>query len=163
MGPPLNELSPEALDHIERARTRAHQRAERRELLTELLVSVVFIAAAALLAVYWPEGRAGWGTGVLLVVIYAVLLEVSFEIGEGTTSPVQLAFIPMLILLPPGLIPVAVLAGHLPKTLLKVLRRQVPPQWIVLSIGDSAFCLLPAVVMGVAGTAGGVGTTAAAC
>src|SRR3954447_24078670 len=163
MGPPLNELSPEALDHIERARTRANQRAERRELLTELLVSVVFIAAAALLAVYWPEGRAGWGTAVLLVVIYAVLLEVSFEIGEGTTSPVQLAFIPMLILLPPGLIPVAVLAGHLPKTLLKVLRRQVPPQWIVLSIGDSAFCLLPALVMGLAGTSDSAWRTAAVC
>jgi diguanylate cyclase (GGDEF)-like protein/PAS domain S-box-containing protein len=163
MGPQLNELSPEALDHIERARTRAHRRAERRELLTELLVGIVFIAAATVLAVLWPEGRAGYGAGLLLVGIYALLLRISFEIGEGTTSPVQLAFIPMLVLLPPGLIPVAVLAAQLPRTLLKVVRRQAPPQWLVLAIGDSAFSILPAVVMGVAGVTGDVWTTAAVC
>jgi diguanylate cyclase (GGDEF)-like protein/PAS domain S-box-containing protein len=163
MGPQLNELSPEALDHIERARSRTHRQAERRELLTELLVGIVFVSAAAVLAVLWPEGRAGWGTALLLVAIYAVLLRISFEIGEGTTSPVQLAFIPMLVLLAPGLIPLAVLAGQLPKTLLKVLRRQAPPQWIVLSIGDAAFCILPALVVGLAGATGGVWTTAAVC
>ena len=102
MGPALNELSAEALDHIEQARARAHRRAERRELLTELVVSVVFVLAAVALSMLWPDGRAGWGTAVLLVAIYQVLLRVRFEIGEGTTTPVQLAFIPMLVLLPPG-------------------------------------------------------------
>ena len=114
MGPALNELSAEALDHIEQARARAHRRAERRELLTELVVSVVFVLAAVALSMLWPDGRAGWGTAVLLVAIYQVLLRVRFEIGEGTTSPVQLAFIPMLVLLPPGLIPLAVLAAQMP-------------------------------------------------
>ncbi len=151
MGPTLNELSPEALEHIERARARAHRRAERRELLTELAVSIVFALSAIALAVAWPEGRAGWGTGVLLVAIYGVLLRISFEIGEGSTSPVQLAFIPMLVLLPPGLIPLVVLAGQMPKTLLRVLRRQVPPQRLVLTVGDSAFSVVPALVMGLAG------------
>jgi diguanylate cyclase (GGDEF)-like protein/PAS domain S-box-containing protein len=163
MGPTLNELSPEALDHIERARARAHRRAERRELLTELGVAIGFVLAAAALAVLWPDGRAGWGTGVLLVAIYSVLLRVGFEVGEGTTSPVQLAFIPMLVLLPPGLIPLAVLAGQAPKSLIKVARRQIPPQRLVLTIGDAAFCLLPALVVGLAGPTDGVWATAAVC
>src|SRR4051812_35282613 len=161
MGPQLNELSPEALDHIERARARAHRRAERRELLTELLVSIVFLAGATALAVLWPQGRAGWGMAVLLVALYGVLLRIAFEIGEGTTSPVQLAFIPMLVLLPPGLIPLAVLAGQTPKSLVKVLRRQVPPQRLVLTIGDASFSVLPALVVGLAGPMHGVWATAA--
>ena len=69
MGSPLNELSNEALDHIERARAREHRRAERRELLTELVVSIVFVLAAVALEVAWPGGRAGWGPGLLVVAI----------------------------------------------------------------------------------------------
>src|SRR4051812_24388297 len=122
MGSSLNELSLEALDHIERARAREHRRAERRELLTELAVSAVFVLAAVALYGLGPDGRAGWGTGLLLVAIYGVLMRIGFEVGEGTTSPVQLAFIPMLLLLPPGLIPVAVLAAQVPGTLGKVVR-----------------------------------------
>ena len=163
MGPALNELSAEALDHIEQARARAHRRAERREQLTELVVSVVFALAAVALSILWSDGRAGWGTAVLLVAIYHVLLRVRFEIGEGTTSPVQLAFIPMLVLLPPGLIPLAVLAAQVPATLVKVLRREAPPQRLVLPIGDSAFSVLPALVMGLAGHSSDVWTIAAAC
>jgi diguanylate cyclase (GGDEF)-like protein/PAS domain S-box-containing protein len=163
MGPTLNELSPEALDHIEQARARAHRRAERRELLTELGVSVAFALSALVLAVLYPDGRAGWGTGVLLVAVYALLLSISFEVGEGTTSPVQLAFVPMLVLLPPGLIPLAVLAGQAPKSLIKVVRLHAPPQRLVLMVGDAAFSVLPALVVGLAGPTDSVWATAAIC
>ena len=44
-----------------------------------------------------------------------VLVRIEFEVGEGHTRPVQLAFVPMLVLLPPGLVPLAVLAAHLPR------------------------------------------------
>jgi diguanylate cyclase (GGDEF)-like protein/PAS domain S-box-containing protein len=161
MGPTLNELSPEALDHIEQARARAHRVAERRELLTELAVSVAFALSTLVLALVWPHGPAGWGTAALLVAVYAILLTISFEVGEGTTSPVQLAFIPMLLLLPPGLIPLAVLAGQTPKTLVRMLRRQVPPQRFVLTIGDAAYSVVPALVVGLTGPGDGVWSTAA--
>src|SRR4051794_32134634 len=120
MGSPLNELSSDALDHIERARARETRRAERRELLTELAVGILFVLAAAATALVWPGVDVAWGTGVLLVAIYAVLLRVGFEVGEGVTTPVQLAFIPMLLLLPPALVPLAVLGAQLPATLVKV-------------------------------------------
>src|SRR4051812_12913829 len=102
MGSPLNELSPDALDHIERARARERQRGERRELLTEVAVGLLFVLSAGLLALTSPHTGA-WGTALLLVVVYHVLLRVSFEVGEGVTTPVQLAYVPMLLLLPPAL------------------------------------------------------------
>ena len=163
MGSSLKELSSDALDHIEQARARATRQAERRELLTEVGVGIAFVLAACAITVLRPDGWSAWGTGLLLVLIYAVLRRIHFEVGEGVTTPVQLAFVPMLVLLPPGLVPVAVLAAQLPATLVKVVRRQEPPQRLLLPVADSAFSVAPALVMLLAGPASGVWTTAALC
>jgi diguanylate cyclase (GGDEF)-like protein/PAS domain S-box-containing protein len=163
MGSPLNELSSDALDHIERARARETRRAERRELLSELAVGIAFVVAAAAMTLVWPDAQVAWGTGLILVAIYSVLQRIGFEVGEGVTTPVQLAFIPMLLLLPPALVPLAVLAAQLPATLVKVLRRQVAPQRLLLPVADSAFSVAPAIVVALAGTTTGVWTAAAVC
>src|SRR3954467_14620035 len=147
MGSPLNELSSDALDHIERARARETRRAERRELLSELAVGIVFVLAASAMTLVWPDAGVAWGTGVLLVGIYSVLQRIGFEVGEGVTTPVQLAFVPMLLLLPPALVPLAVLSAQLPATLVKVLRRQAAPQRLLLPVADSAFSVAPAIVV----------------
>src|SRR4051812_48837883 len=161
MGSSLNELSSDALEHIEQARARATRRAERREMLTELGVGLAFVLASCSITMVWPDGRSAWGTGLLLVLVYSILRRIHFEVGEGVTTPVQLAFVPMLVLLPPGLVPVAVLAAQLPATLVKVVRREAPPQRLLLPVADSAFSVAPALVMLLAGPASGVWTTAA--
>jgi diguanylate cyclase (GGDEF)-like protein/PAS domain S-box-containing protein len=161
MGSTLNDISAEALEQIERARARATRRAERREYLTEAALALVFLALSALAATVFTDGRAGWGTAVLLTVICALLARVEFEVGEGLTRPIQLAIVPMLVLLPAGLVPFAVIAAHLPATLLKVARGQAGPQRLLLTINDAAFSLAPALVMGLAPDDAGLATTVA--
>src|SRR5262245_41170736 len=116
MAPRLDDL---ALDHIEQARARAAARAERRELATELSVALAFVVAAVALALGahgTPWGMATWLSGLL-----AVLVLIEFEVGEGNTRPIHLAIVPMLVLLPPGIVPIAVLLAHLPRTAVRVI------------------------------------------
>src|SRR4051794_14843471 len=98
MGPRLDDL---AIDHIEQARARAAARAERRELLTELAVALTFVVAAVTLAVgaHAPD----WRLTASLTGILGVLVLIEFEVGEGNTRPIQLAIVPMLVLLDPGI------------------------------------------------------------
>src|SRR5690242_18663507 len=107
MAPRLDDL---ALDHIEQARARAASRAERRELLTELAVALTFVIAAVALA--GAHRAPDWGLTALLTAILGVLVLIEFEVGEGNTRPIHLAIVPMLVLLDPGIVPLAVLAAH---------------------------------------------------
>jgi hypothetical protein len=49
----------------------------------------------------------------LFIVLYAVVSRVEFEIGTGSVVPTQLVLVPMLFALPIGLVPAAVAAGYL--------------------------------------------------
>ena len=51
------------------------------------------------------------GVALALVAAYAAASRVQFAIGFGYTAPTQLVFVPMLFLLPPGVVPLAVVAG----------------------------------------------------
>ena len=80
---------------------------ELRERRTEGAVAAVVFGqcAAALLLVAQalsPSGSAlvAWLTGLAFV-----LLQIEFEVGQGRTRPVQLALVPMLVILPPALVP----------------------------------------------------------
>ena len=53
---------------------------------------------------------------VLFIVLYAVVSRVEFEIGTGSAVPTQLVLVPMLFALPIGLVPIAVAAGLLLRT-----------------------------------------------
>ena len=53
---------------------------------------------------------------VLFVVLYAVVSRVEFEIGTGSAVPTQLVLVPMLFALPIGLVPIAVAAGLVLRT-----------------------------------------------
>ena len=163
MGSRLTKLSAKEVEHIERSRERSRRRGERRELLTELSVSGAFLVAAAGLAILLPHERASWGLALWLTAICAILVRIEFEVGEGHTRPVQLAFIPMLVLLPPWLVPIAVLAAQLPTTVVKVVLRRVPPQRLLLGVADSSFALAPALVIAAAGSFSGLWMTAGLC
>ena len=48
-----------------------------------------------------------------LIVTYALASRVEFEVGTGSSVPTQVVLVPMLFLLPPAAVPVAVAAGFL--------------------------------------------------
>jgi diguanylate cyclase (GGDEF)-like protein/PAS domain S-box-containing protein len=146
----LDELSAQEIDHIEQSRARATGHAERREVLTEAAVAAVFAVSAIAMAIFLPHGGARWATAAWLAVICVVLVRIDFEVGEGRTHPVQLAFIPMLLLLPAGAIPLVVMSAHLAAVLPKIVRRRLPAQRLLLPVADSSFSIAPALVMAIA-------------
>ena len=61
-----------------------------------------------------PHARGSWVTLLWLAGLCAVLVRIEFEVGEGRTRPVQLVFVPMLLLLPAGGDPARVVLRPLP-------------------------------------------------
>ncbi len=163
MGARLDELSAEEIDRIEQSRARPSWRMERRELLTELCVSVLFVLGASAMAILLWRAPGSWGTLVWLSALCALLVQIEFEVGEGRTRPIQLVFVPMLLLLSPGLLPLAIVLAHLPRTLYRVVRRRAPLERLLLPVADSSFSLAPALVVAVAGSSASVWTVAAVC
>jgi diguanylate cyclase (GGDEF)-like protein/PAS domain S-box-containing protein len=152
----LIALSTEQVDSIESARARQQRRAERRELLVESLLGGLFVLAAFALWSALPPTTLNVGLAVWLGVVCAALILVEFEVGEGCTRPVQLALVPMLVLLPPGVIPVVVASAHVAARLPDVGLGRAPAQRLLLAGGDSWFAIAPALVVAVLADRAGV-------
>jgi diguanylate cyclase (GGDEF)-like protein/PAS domain S-box-containing protein len=151
----LTALSDEQVGKIEAARARKQRRAERRELATEALVGVTFVAVAAAMWLVLPHPPLDVGMAAWLVAICAILVRVEFEVGEGCTRPVQLAVMPMLLLLPPAAAPLLFAVAHIAARLPDVARGRVPVHRALLVIGDSWFAVAPALLLALAGAKAG--------
>jgi HD-GYP domain-containing protein (c-di-GMP phosphodiesterase class II) len=105
-------LDPIESELIEGSRARRARRIERRAFSLATLSGAAFLAAAVPLALLVPSDRSPtlW-TVALLVAAYAAASRVAFEIGSGFGLATQVVLVPMLFLLPPGLVPLAVAAG----------------------------------------------------
>jgi HD-GYP domain-containing protein (c-di-GMP phosphodiesterase class II) len=72
-----------------------------------------FLVAAIALAFATSSGRSpSLALVAVLVLSFAALANVEFEIGAGSAIPTQLILVPMLFLLPLGWVPLAVAAGY---------------------------------------------------
>jgi diguanylate cyclase (GGDEF)-like protein/PAS domain S-box-containing protein len=145
----LTSLSDEQVEAIEAARARQERRAERREVSVEAALSALFVVAAFALWLGLPPADPQLGLAIWLGVVCAALILVEFEVGEGCTRPVQLALVPMLVLLPPAVVPLVVVAAHVAARLPEVLLRRVPAQRLLLAGGDSWFVIAPVLVVAV--------------
>src|SRR6188768_523102 len=107
------EATVASLDERRVAETRA--RAPRppagRERTANLVNGALVLAAALGLALLGPaEGGPALAT-VAFVLAYACAARVEFEVNAGAAVPTQLVFVPMLLVLPPAFVPLAVAAG----------------------------------------------------
>ena len=86
----------------------------RRVRVTELVLGGGFLAAAVAIAVGFEAARDLEPVRTaLLVVLFALAIRVTFDVGAGYTSPVQVVFVPMLLLTPTPLVPLLVALGWL--------------------------------------------------
>ena len=122
------------------------------EYRAELAVGLPFLAAALALALLGDSGTAlQAGPAVALVLSYAVLSRVRFHAGVGHTVPTQLAFVPMLFLLPTQLVPLLVLLGMLVGNLPDYARGVLHPGRALMLPGDAWHAIGPAAVLVAAG------------
>jgi HD-GYP domain-containing protein (c-di-GMP phosphodiesterase class II) len=107
---------------------------------------------ATALAVLIPEERAfDAPLAATLVVTYALMARVRFPIGYGFTIPTQLVLVPMLFLMPLGIVPLLVAAGMVLGGLPEYLRGDRHPTRALAAISDSWHAIGPVAVLGAAG------------
>ena len=145
-------LDPDEQRAIEERRARRLHRLARRELTSVLVFSGGFVAAAVLMAALVPSDRhPGWAAALLLVGAYAAAFRLDFEIGTGSAVPTELILVPMLFVLPLGLVPLAVAAGIVLGSLDECVRGSLRPSRIPMRLMIAWHAVGPALVLAIAG------------
>lgn len=120
-----------------------------RRALTEVLVGGAFVAVAVLIAVFAEgDGELDPGVSAALVLMFAAAVRVDIDVGVTYTTPVQLAFVPMLLLLPTSFVPLLVLLGWTLGKLTELIGpNRIHPDRLLLVPGDCWFAVGPALVL----------------
>jgi putative nucleotidyltransferase with HDIG domain len=153
--PPVPGLPPPGEESLPQPVERRPARGEPptwHEYRAELVVGVPFLVGAVALALLGDSGTPlQVGPAIALVLSYAVLSRVRFHAGVGHTVPTQLAFVPMLFLLPTQLVPLLVLLEMLIGNLPDYARGALHPGRALMLPGDAWHAIGPAVVLLAAG------------
>ncbi len=129
------------------------RRFNRRELVVETVASALFLGCAIPLALAGLHSQpVDPLLAALLVVLYALASRmIKFPIGAGYVVPSYLVLVPMLLLLPPGIVPLLAAGGLVLGTLGQVAASRVGPERVLFSIPDAWHALGPALVLVLAG------------
>ena len=124
----------------------------RREVLTDVGLVAALVLAVLGLFVVAPEPR---GTDPLVFLLCVAIVSCAhiarFDLPLAWTSPVQLALVPMLFMLPPWLVPVAMAVSIVLARVPDVVRANVAPSRLLLAPANAWFTVGPAVVLTIAG------------
>jgi putative nucleotidyltransferase with HDIG domain len=147
-------VTPATEDSVQRARKQRPERMSDRELVTESAFAALFVIAAIVLIEVGKLGHVRAGAAAVLLLAFTVLARFEFEIGAGYEPPTQIAFVPMLLVLPPELAPALVCAGRILSGLPDFISGRRSPERVLSRIGDAWYALGPAVVFTAAGIHG---------
>lgn len=150
-GDTLTKKMTPSVEETEQAHARSLEPVGRREFAAQALMAALFLVAAGLLAAYGDREDVGMLDFVLLVLSLTALGRLEFDFGSGFTTPTQLVFVPMLFVLSPSIVPLAVAGAYALDRLPTILRGRSHPQRILFMFGDAWYALGPALVFEVAG------------
>jgi HD-GYP domain-containing protein (c-di-GMP phosphodiesterase class II) len=137
---------------VEQSRARMRRAPIRREAVATMVVVAAFVGAVAAIGA-WAPGPGGHSllTAALLVLCYAAVARVQFEVGAGAAVLTQLVFVPMLFLAAPAAVPVLVALGYALSALPRHLRGDWHPGRLGLHVVSSCYAIGPVVVLALAG------------
>jgi putative nucleotidyltransferase with HDIG domain len=141
-------------DSVQRARRQRPEPLSDRELLAESIAAALFIVAAIALIELGNTGHVPVLAAIVLTIAVALLSRFEFEIGAGYEPPTQLAFVPMLFVLPPEVAPALVCVGRVLGVLPDLLSGRRSPGRVFLRIADSWYSIGPAIVLSAAAVDG---------
>jgi len=148
-------LDPEEQRVIEEQRARRLSRLARRELLSIFVFAGGFVVVAVALAFLLPSDRSPALPAVLLLIVaYAAAFRLDFEVGGGSAVPTELILVPMLFVLPIGLVPLAVAAGIVLASLEDCARGSLRLGRVPIRVVNAWHAVGPALVLGLAGERG---------
>jgi putative nucleotidyltransferase with HDIG domain len=140
---------------VAESRSRKPESLDRRERNVELARIAVLAAACAGIAAVTDEAPPfDLGLALALTVAYGLAGLVRFEVGAGWMVPTQVVFIPMLLLLPPWVVPVAVAVGTVLSDLPAVVERHVHPDRLLIAPASAWYAVGPALVLALFGSTG---------
>lgn len=105
------------------------------------------VAAIAIGLGLEPERDWHLGHALALCALFALAIRVNFDVGAGYTSPVQLVFVPMLLLLPTPWVPLLVAGSWLLGKLPDHLSGRAHPTKAIFVFGNAWFSVGPALVL----------------
>jgi HD-GYP domain-containing protein (c-di-GMP phosphodiesterase class II) len=139
-------------DLVAASRARRAFRLTGRDRVVTTVSATAFAVTAALLATFGSAHRGhGFGVALVLIAAYALASRVEFEIGTGSAVVTQIVFVPMLFMLPAGIVPLCVAAGLIAGSLPEILQHEVHPQRFALQFVNSWHAVGPAAVLMLAG------------
>ena len=117
----------------------------RRLLWTEAGTAALFIAAAAVLALFAHSSRTlSLPALAVTVVTYLIAGRVQYPVGSSWTAPTQLAFVPMLFVLPTPWVPLIVAACSVADRVPAAIDGRLALTRLLARLGDSFYALGPA-------------------
>jgi putative nucleotidyltransferase with HDIG domain len=118
----------------------------------QAIVGGSFLAVSIAMAVFMPWHRSlSWWTVVEVIFVIAIASRTRFVTDSGHTTPIVLAIVPALFLLPPPVVPlVAALAQALDRVPDALMRRCSPLRPLI-GFSNAWFTIGPAIVLTVAG------------
>jgi HD-GYP domain-containing protein (c-di-GMP phosphodiesterase class II) len=137
----LDELVGESREHVT-------ERLWGRDRSTTIIGAVAFLVVALPLAFFAEASHVpSPGTVLLLILAYALVSRVEFEIGNGSAIPTQLVFVPMLFVLPAGIIPLSVALALVLGSLPDVGLKRMHPERLLVHIVNAWHAVGPAAVL----------------
>jgi hypothetical protein len=137
---------------IEAQRARQTSPLPRADLLLAIALGGGFLAVAVPLALFLPSGRSPSGLVVLgLIAAYAAAFRLDFEVGAGFSIPTELMLVPMLFILPLGLVPLCVASAILLARIVDGARRALHVERTLLGLADAWHVVGPVAVLAAAG------------
>jgi HD-GYP domain-containing protein (c-di-GMP phosphodiesterase class II) len=117
----------------------------------ELARAVVLVAAAGGVAAVTKDAPSlKIGLALALTLAYAVAAVVRFEVGAGWMVPTQVVFMPMLLLLPPWVVPIAVALATTLSDAPAVLQRRMHPDRLLIAPAAAWYAVGPALLIALA-------------
>ena len=137
---------------VEQSRARMRRAPIRREAVATAVVVAAFVMAVGAIHDWAPDpGSHSVLTAALLVICYAAVARVQFEVGAGAAVLTQLVFVPMLFLAAPAAVPLLVVLGYALSALPRHLRGDWHPGRLGLHVVSSCYAIGPVVVLALAG------------
>ncbi len=144
--------SPEAEALLRASEEALARRRRRRELTTHSVAAALFLISAALLAALAPwHGSISVSSLVLVLVVWVAAERVTFPVASGWASPIVLAFVPMLFMLPTPVVPLVATVAILLRRAPEMLSGRARLTTIPVSVADAWFTIGPALVIVLAG------------
>jgi HD-GYP domain-containing protein (c-di-GMP phosphodiesterase class II) len=147
------DLAPVDTQEVVDARSRSRGGLSRLEHRIALATALPLLAIAAVLPLLARGDRPiDVPLVIACVLALAVLSTIELEVASGSVVPTQVAFVPLIFAVPPGLIPALTIAAYLAGTLLASGRSA---RALLLSIGSCWFAIGPTALLLVTGDASG--------